>query len=104
MIHVNLNTKNPFDCQDSIEYFKRTMQFDDDESFDKWFCDSGAKEPALVDEIFAIEYSIFLLRSASGDICGSHIDTLVSLRRKLIEGYNKKFKKQFIEFNKNLYY
>jgi hypothetical protein len=45
-----------------------------------------------IDYILATEHSIYLLRRAY-NICGSHIDNMASLRRKLINEYEEKYGK-----------
>ena len=50
-----------------------------------------------IDEILAIEASIYLLRRTS-KLCGSLSDIMVSLRRKLITEYEDKYE-PYVEYN-----
>ena len=74
----------------TTDYLSVLLDTDNESEIISNFYDDNdnSEQISLIGEILAIEHSIYLLRRAN-QICGSHIDNIVSLRRKLITQYEK---------------
>lgn len=58
----------------------------------------STEEADAIYEILSTEVSIYMLRRGYG-FCGSLVDVMVGLRRKLIMEYEVKYEKKYTEYN-----
>lgn len=84
-----------FQVSTSTEYFKQTNREID------WEEDDTSKvsvfQSNIIQDILAIEASIYLMRRSSG-LCGSLVDSLIGMRRRLISDYVSEYE-PYIEYN-----
>jgi hypothetical protein len=88
-MHVNLKVST------SEEYFlqtEREIDWEEENSFK-----IQLKQAQGLQEILATEVSIFMLRRATG-FCGSLVDTMAGVRRKLIKKYENDYE-TYVEYN-----
>lgn len=84
-----------FKASTSEEYFSLTeREIDWDENDNSKI---STKQADDIHKILSTEVSIFLMRSATG-FCGSLIDSMVEIRRDLINNYEKIYE-PYVEYN-----
>jgi len=63
------------------------------------------KESELVLNILTLDIGVYIFRRTAGDAFdGAHTDTMISMRRKAIEEYEKRMKKPYFDVNKETIY
>ena len=85
-MQVNFNVST---CE---EYFAQTGREID------WDDDYQTQQADELQQILASEISIFFLRRATG-ICGSVIDSMIEVRRDLINKYESSYDEKYVEYN-----
>lgn len=88
-MHVNLKISL---SEDYFSQVDREIDWDDNDSLKV-----PTKQADAVDKILATEVAIFLMRRSTG-FCGSLIDNMVSVRRKLIKKYESEYE-AYVEYN-----
>lgn len=95
--------KSDLEVHTGTEYVERLLDTDDDDKVCE-FMDKNPKQFDLIDKITACDVAYFALRRCAGDgYCGSNSDTIITIRRKFINDYEKKFG-EWIDFNKDVDY
>jgi hypothetical protein len=85
----------------SSDYFQREGSFGDFDWDDGSYTKEQEAESEAIQNILSIEVAIYLTRRTSG-MCGSVVDNLRSICSDFINEYQEKFKKQFVDFNKEV--
>lgn len=70
----------------TTDYIGRLLNVDRDHIVVSLFYEENYPQIELIDKIISCENAIYLLRR-SNETCGSHTDTMVSIRRKFIDEY-----------------
>lgn len=86
-----------FGVELSAEYFRKVGQkIDWDETGREDLI--SLEESDLIQNILTCEAAVHLLHN-SNEFCGGQRDDMVGIRRRLINEYEEKYKKKYIEYN-----
>ncbi|NJO63440.1 MAG: hypothetical protein HC836_36135 [Richelia sp. RM2_1_2] len=100
-MNTTINDEEELVVRNANDYLEQILDIDDDEIMGEWI-EKNEKQYNLIGKIVACEVAIFLFRRTSGqDFCASVIDDMVSIRKKLIKKYKKKYDR-WMNYNKDV--